>query len=230
MTAKSDQRIREKYGDVVVASPSEKSKVDEIMDRFIPDYREFDRKAAQDAPPAPRDIFDRVPTGFTLPRPITIAWSEQGRGFGTYTFWQEPNGWGPIKCDNECDSRATVKRMLCGLVDASCFLDEGSGENKVGRDRHSEDWTPREAGVSRRPSSTDGTAQHSQPSPAHEALIARIEAALKVESDDAAESRMLARTAEAFDGDPSSYRWTAEAQETRRDLFRDILTALKGAQ
>jgi hypothetical protein len=164
MTAKSDQRIREKYGDVVVASPSERiEQLQDIVRAAIPSAYP---KAAQDAPPAPREQAN-LRCGHCL-----HAWNGSSR-------------------ERSCPG--------CGR-EFAFFGPE------------------------------IGTFPKSQPSPAHEALIARIEAALKVESDDAAESRMLARTAEAFDGDPSSYRWTAEAQETRRDLFRDILTALKGAQ
>jgi hypothetical protein len=63
--------------------------------------------------------------GFELhPRlwiPITVGWSEKGRGFGEYTFWQEN---GKIHCANECDSRESVKRVLCNMVDQAVFEDD----------------------------------------------------------------------------------------------------------
>lgn len=54
----------------------------------------------------------------TLFCPIIIQWQEQGRGFGEYTFWQKD---GKIYCDNEHDSKETVKRILCRMVDDSIF-------------------------------------------------------------------------------------------------------------
>jgi hypothetical protein len=53
--------------------------------------------------------------------PLVIGWSEKGRGFGEYTFWEEN---GKVYCDNECDKRETVKRILCHMVDQAIFVDE----------------------------------------------------------------------------------------------------------
>ena len=52
---------------------------------------------------------------------VCIQWSEKGRGFGEYTFQLKD---GKMYCDNECDSRETVKRILCLMVDQCIFLDE----------------------------------------------------------------------------------------------------------
>ena len=53
--------------------------------------------------------------------PVVVGWSEKGRGFGEYTFWEEN---GKVYCDNECDGRETVKRVLCQMVDQAVFVDE----------------------------------------------------------------------------------------------------------
>lgn len=53
--------------------------------------------------------------------PISIQWSEKGRGFGEYTFWQED---GKIYCDNESDSRESVKKVLCQMVDQAILVDK----------------------------------------------------------------------------------------------------------
>ena len=52
---------------------------------------------------------------------VTIQWSEKGRGFGEYVFQLID---GKMVCDNECDSRETVKRILCIMVDQCEFVDE----------------------------------------------------------------------------------------------------------
>lgn len=52
---------------------------------------------------------------------IGIKWSEKGRGFGEYHFFTKD---GVIYCGNEHDSRETVKRILCAMVDQAVFLDE----------------------------------------------------------------------------------------------------------
>ena len=56
----------------------------------------------------------------SLYHPIVINWSEMGRGFGEYIFYQKD---GKIYCLNESDSKETVKRMLCKMVDQSEFID-----------------------------------------------------------------------------------------------------------
>jgi hypothetical protein len=57
----------------------------------------------------------------SLYHPVVIKWSENGRGFGEYCFWMEEDG---IHCDNECDSREVVKRVLCRMVDQAIFQDQ----------------------------------------------------------------------------------------------------------
>ncbi len=47
---------------------------------------------------------------------FSISWSEKGRGFGEYTFYMNKDE-GVLRIDNECDSPATMKRMLDKLVD-----------------------------------------------------------------------------------------------------------------
>ena len=49
---------------------------------------------------------------------ICFQWSEKGRGFGEYTFWEEN---GQIYCDNEMDTKETVMRVLCTMVQQSKF-------------------------------------------------------------------------------------------------------------
>lgn len=56
--------------------------------------------------------YEDVPT-------VIIKWSEKGRGFGEYTF-QYKNG--KMICENECDSKESVKRVLCQMVDDCEFL------------------------------------------------------------------------------------------------------------
>jgi hypothetical protein len=45
---------------------------------------------------------------------ISISWSEKGRGFGEYRFWQDGD---KIYLDSEHDSKNAVKRILCTMVD-----------------------------------------------------------------------------------------------------------------
>jgi hypothetical protein len=58
--------------------------------------------------------------------PVMLQWSEKGRGFGEYVFWQKD---GIIYCRNECDSRDAVKRVLCRMVDQAVF-EEDAGFKK----------------------------------------------------------------------------------------------------
>ncbi len=51
---------------------------------------------------------------------VCIQWSEKGRGFGEYTFQLKD---GKMICHNECDSKETVKRMLCKMVDDCIFTE-----------------------------------------------------------------------------------------------------------
>ena len=68
-------------------------------------------------------IFDKFPNGISITisgKYFIIHWSVKGRGFGDYTFWQEGD---KIMCDNECDSKESVKKVLCMLVDNADFTD-----------------------------------------------------------------------------------------------------------
>jgi hypothetical protein len=51
---------------------------------------------------------------------IVIKWLEQGRGFGEYVFYQED---GKLYCKNECDSKETVMRIMCHMVDQAIFTE-----------------------------------------------------------------------------------------------------------
>jgi hypothetical protein len=63
---------------------------------------------------------------------IGIQWSEKGRGFGEYRFWQNGD---KIFCDNECDSKKAVKRILCQLVDQAIFTDDPKNKEAVEKDK-----------------------------------------------------------------------------------------------
>ena len=51
---------------------------------------------------------------------INICWSERGRGYGEYAFWQDGD---KIHCANEGDSKETIKRVLCRMVDEAILDD-----------------------------------------------------------------------------------------------------------
>jgi len=51
---------------------------------------------------------------------ILINWSEKGRGFGQYAFQIIDD---KMICNNEMDSKETVKRMLCVMIDQCEFTD-----------------------------------------------------------------------------------------------------------
>jgi len=51
-----------------------------------------------------------------------VKWSEKGRGFGEYFFyWDKENK--KMMCNNECDSKETVKKVLSMMVDRCEFVD-----------------------------------------------------------------------------------------------------------
>ena len=52
---------------------------------------------------------------------VIIEWREQGRGFGEYCF--QVNKKGQLECKSELDSRETVKRILCTMVDQCIFTE-----------------------------------------------------------------------------------------------------------
>lgn len=58
--------------------------------------------------------YEDVPT-------IIIKWSEKGRGFGEYVFQYKD---GQMICHNEGDTKKTVKRILCTMVDQCKFTEE----------------------------------------------------------------------------------------------------------
>ena len=69
------------------------------------------------------DIFEKSPDAVTIKvggKYFFVDWSVKGRGFGQYTFWKEGD---KIMCDNECDSKESVKKVLCMLVDSAEFTD-----------------------------------------------------------------------------------------------------------
>lgn len=56
---------------------------------------------------------------YYIPQPrrfsvINICWSERGRGFGEYQIWEDN---GKIMLDTECDSKESVKKVLCRMID-----------------------------------------------------------------------------------------------------------------
>jgi hypothetical protein len=66
-------------------------------------------------------LLDNFPTTTEISDTFIIRWSEKGRGFGEYCFYIKDN---KIHCDNECDNRETVKKILLNLVDNCIFDDE----------------------------------------------------------------------------------------------------------
>ena len=65
-------------------------------------------------------LLEKLPTTINITNPFTIQWSETNRGFGEYYFYIKNE---KIHCDNECDRRETIKRILCNLAD-NCILDD----------------------------------------------------------------------------------------------------------
>jgi len=65
--------------------------------------------------------YNNIPT-------VVIEWSEKGRGFGEYTFQIID---GKMVCNNECDSKETVKRILCKMVDQCTFLEELESNKEI---------------------------------------------------------------------------------------------------
>jgi len=62
--------------------------------------------------------FEKQPS---LYNPIVINWSEKGRGFGQYIFFQDK---GKIYCRNEHDSKETVMKVLINMVNQAEFLEK----------------------------------------------------------------------------------------------------------
>lgn len=59
---------------------------------------------------------------------ICIQWSEKGRGFGEYVFYQKD---GKLYCNNECDDKATVSRIMLHFVDQAIFTEKPFLQRKV---------------------------------------------------------------------------------------------------
>lgn len=98
--------------------------IDELLNRFSTYARIADGSKTQyEIKPKKQKLFfgcnyQNIPT-------IVIEWSEKGRGFGEYAF-QIIND--KMVCHNERDSRESVKRVLCQMVDDCIFDDEIEGE------------------------------------------------------------------------------------------------------
>ena len=69
-----------------------------------------------------RDFLDRCEDSIDLVGGFTINWSEKGRGFGQYCFYQTDDG--EIHISNECDGKETIKRILNRMVDEAILDDE----------------------------------------------------------------------------------------------------------
>ncbi len=98
----------------------EKSKFQEVLDRFETVVRIEDGSQPDfegDVPQKQNIYFGcnykDIPT-------VIINWSEKGRGFGQYVFQIID---GKMICDNECDPKEAVKRILCTMVDQCEFTD-----------------------------------------------------------------------------------------------------------
>jgi len=102
-----------------------KKSIQEVLDA-MPSYVALDYhdRGFLKAPKKTNKLHEKA-YGFELQpqlyHPVIIRWSEKGRGFGEYAFWQRN---GKIYCDNEEDSRETVKRILCRMVDQAIFENE----------------------------------------------------------------------------------------------------------
>ena len=69
-----------------------------------------------------QNIFDACDDHAEFSQRFILRWSEKGRGFGEYAFyWDEEKK--KMICDNECDSKEDVKRMLSIMVDQCEFVD-----------------------------------------------------------------------------------------------------------
>lgn len=69
-------------------------------------------------------VFDKFQDGISFEihgKYFIVDWSVKGRGFGQYTFYRDGD---KLICDNECDSRQSVKDVLSVLVDSVEFIDK----------------------------------------------------------------------------------------------------------
>ena len=67
---------------------------------------------------------------------INFSWSAKGIGFGSFYFFfkKDENGEMKLYCDNECMSKAFIKRMLNHMVDDAIMLDPNKKDSKDGKD------------------------------------------------------------------------------------------------
>lgn len=125
---KPSLEVQEKMKETDMQSDDEKTPKKSLGDIFdsFEDSIQLDESAShevRDNPEAYRKAFHEKFGVDPYPyySAFAIHWSEKGRGFGSYTFWMED---GKIYCDNECDSRATIKRILSKMVDQAILSDE----------------------------------------------------------------------------------------------------------
>ena len=69
-----------------------------------------------------QQVLDSMDTRCTPATDITFVWSEEGIGFGEFTFYQTAED-DKIHCSNETMSKEWIKATLCRMVD-ECVLDE----------------------------------------------------------------------------------------------------------
>lgn len=75
------------------------------------------------------DFLDKCPNDVSFEKPFVIEWSETSRGFGQYQFYINPVD-NKIHIDNEFDSKETIKRILCKMVDDAILDDQTFHEMK----------------------------------------------------------------------------------------------------
>ena len=97
----------------------DKSDVQKYFDNlktYVEIYNGSEPEYAGDVPKKQRLYFGcnskSIPT-------IIISWKEKGRGFGQYCFQIID---GKMVCHSESDSKETVKRILCEMVDQCEFI------------------------------------------------------------------------------------------------------------
>lgn len=76
-----------------------------------------------------QDFLNQFEDGADIHAPFTILWTEHGRGFGQYHFYTDEEG--NIHIDNECDSRESIKRIMCRLIDNAILDDVPFSERKA---------------------------------------------------------------------------------------------------
>jgi len=61
-----------------------------------------------------------------LPALVHVTWSAKNKGFGEFSFFfkKDDQGNEVLYCDNECENKAFIKRMLCQMVDDAVLVDK----------------------------------------------------------------------------------------------------------